>query len=90
MISNNHDSEISEISSTATTPFTIAARSITSSEQRAQWSGPKFRTIGPDQSNRPLAQTGLMVFLMVLDRSSYADGLVWTNGPNGSGVEFEW
>ncbi len=40
-------------------------------EQRAQWSAPKYRTIGPDRSNGPLVQTGLMIFLMVLDRSSY-------------------
>ncbi len=37
-----------------------------------------------------LVQSGLMIFLMVVDRSSYADGLVWTNGPNGPEVEFEW
>ena len=57
--------------------------------QRARWSAPKYRTIGPDRSNGPLVQTGLMIFLTVLDRFSYADGPVWTNGSNGSRVEFE-
>ncbi len=44
---------------------------------------------GPPPNSRPFVQTCLMSFLMVLDRSNYADGLVWTNGPNGLGVEFE-
>ncbi len=56
--------------------------------QGARWSAPKLRTTGPDRSNGPLVQTGLMIFLMVLDRSDCADGLVWTIGPNGPPMEF--
>lgn len=60
----------------------------TFAHQGARWSAPKLRTTGPDRSNGPLVQTGLMIFLMVLDRSDCADGLVWTIGPNGPPMEF--
>ena len=43
---------------------------------------------GPPPDLGLLVQTGLMIFLMVLDRSSYADGLVWTIAPNGPRMEF--
>ncbi len=43
---------------------------------------------GPPPNSGLLVQTGLMIFLMVLDRSDCADGLVWTIGPNGPPMEF--
>ncbi len=64
------------------------SRIVESLTQGARWSAPKLRTTGPDRSNGPLVQTGLMIFLMVLDRSDCADGLVWTIGPNGPPMEF--
>ncbi len=44
--------------------------------RRTEWSAPKLRTIGPDRSNGPIVRTDLMILLMVLDQSSYVDGLV--------------
>lgn len=38
---------------------------------------------------RPQISDGLMISFMVLDQSNYADGLVWTNSPNGPEVDFE-
>ncbi len=44
---------------------------------------------GPPPHFGPLVRTGLMILFMVLDQYNYADGLVWTNSPNGPGVEFD-
>ncbi len=68
--------------------FDTTTRQGATLHQGARWSAPKLRTTGPDRSNGPLVQTGLMIFLMVLDRSDCADGLVWTIGPNGPPMEF--